>query len=112
MKLVDLDPRWLEKGGRRIGFTFKCPCCNGKNRLTCFTEPTPFKEQVKLMHAAMHSTPEDDDDWPINWVPANAGSKWTLSNLDSFETMTVAPSIDASKSGNWHGFIRSGNIQP
>ena len=110
MRLVDLNPIWLEKDGNRVGFTFLCPCCQ-KNRLTCFTEPTPFKEQVKLMHAAMKTTPEDEHDWPIDWVPSNKAAKWTLSSLDSFDAMTVTPSIDASASGNWHGFVTNGEIR-
>lgn len=109
MRLVDLDPRWLEKGEKRVGFTFLCPCCQ-KHRLTALAEPTPFREQVKLMHGAMGTVPEDDEDWPVTWVPANANCKWSLSNFDNFETMSVKPSIDASASGNWHGFITNGDI--
>lgn len=110
MRLIDLDPRWLLKDGRRIGLTFFCPCCK-KSRLTCFTEPTPFREQVKIMHAAFYKTPEDEDDWPIDWVPSNAQAKWSLSNVDNFDTMTIKPSIDASASGNWHGFVTNGEIR-
>ena len=110
MRLSELKPVWLERDGRRIGFTFLCPCCL-KNRLTCFAEPTPFRDQVKIMHAALCSTPEDEDDWPIDWVPSKATFGWTLSNLDNFETMTVKPSIDASASGNWHGWITDGEVK-
>lgn len=109
MRLVDLNPIWLERDGQRIGLTFLCPCCQ-KDRLTCFTEPTPFKEQVKLMHAAMKSAPEDEDDWPVNWVPSNAAARWSLSSLDRFDMLTITPSIDASASGNWYGFVRNGEI--
>ena len=109
-RLVELSPIWLERNGQRIGFTFLCPCCK-KDRLTCFLDSPPFKEQVAIMHAAFHTTPEDEHDWPINWVPSKAGVKWSMSNLDNFDTMTVQPSIDASASGNWHGFIKNGEIQ-
>ena len=110
MRLLDLSPVWLEKDGRRVGFTFMCPCCQ-KDRLTCFTEPTPFKEQMKIMHTAMKTTPEDEDDWPIDLVPSNANAKWSLSSMDSFDGLTVTPSIDASASGNWHGHITNGEIR-
>jgi hypothetical protein len=110
MKLTDLDPRWLTKDGTRVGFTFLCPCCQ-KDRLTCFVEPTPFREQVKMMHAAFHTVPEDEEDWPINWVPCGATNRWTLSNLTDFSTLTVTPSIDASASGNWHGFVTNGETK-
>ena len=110
MRLTDLDPRWLERDGRRVGFTFLCPCCQ-KNRLLVITAPTSFKEQVSLMHAAMRTVPEDEHDWPIDWVPMNKNAKWSLSNMDDFVTMTVRPSVDASASGNWHGFITNGEIR-
>lgn len=109
MRLTELDPRWLTADGAIVGMTFLCPCCK-KDRLTCFTRATPFREQVKIMHAALNSEPEDEDDWPIDWVPSNAQAKWELSNTDDFSTLTVHPSIDASASGNWHGFIRNGEV--
>ena len=59
----------------------------------------------------MKSTPEDEDDLGLDWVPAKATFGWALSNLDNFDTMTVTPSIDASGSGNWHGFITNGEIK-
>ena len=110
MRLSELSPIWLERDGQRVGFTFLCPCCQ-KNRLTCWLETPPFKEQVVIMHAAFHTTPEDDHDWPIDWVPAKAGTKWSISSMASFDTMTVHPSIDASASGNWHGFVTNGEIR-
>jgi hypothetical protein len=30
---------------------------------------------------------------------------------DDFEDLTLTPSIDASNSGHWHGFITGGQIQ-
>ncbi len=62
------------------------------------------------MHAAMGTKPEDEHDWPHNWVPAKKDCGWTMSNLTDFATMTVHPSIDASASGNWHGWIKNGLI--
>ncbi len=35
---------------------------------------------------------------------------WTAASND-FDVMTVAPSIDASASGHWHGNITNGQIQ-
>jgi hypothetical protein len=34
---------------------------------------------------------------------------WTRTN-DDFATMSITPSIDASQSGHWHGFITNGAI--
>jgi hypothetical protein len=35
---------------------------------------------------------------------------WRFEGND-FATLTVTPSIDASNSGNWHGFITNGEIR-
>jgi hypothetical protein len=43
-------------------------------------------------------------------VATAADCAWNISTKD-FETVTVTPSIDASKSGNWHGFIVNGEIK-
>jgi hypothetical protein len=42
-------------------------------------------------------------------VPDKQDVAWVISGRD-FETMTVTPSLDASASGHWHGFITAGNI--
>jgi hypothetical protein len=81
-----------------------------KDRLTVFNRPTQFREQVRLMHLTMHTTPEDEYDWPVNWVPANRNCAWTLSNTQDFSKLTVKPSLDASVSGNWHGWITEGQV--
>jgi hypothetical protein len=35
--------------------------------------------------------------------------RWTLVG-DSFESLTISPSVDASAAGHWHGFIQAGKI--
>lgn len=104
MKLLELDPRWLEKEGRRIGFTFFCPCCR-KDRLTCFSEPTPFKQQVMLM---LPITGQEYGD-RIDWVPSKSDFAWGIAG--EFENLTVTPSIDASAAKHWHGFITNGEAR-
>lgn len=111
MRISTLDPRWLtDEAGKRIGFTIMCPCCL-KNRLTIFSIASPpMSQQVTIMHRALGTTPEDEDDWPLNWVPAKRGCAWKLSTTEDFETLTVHPSIDASASGNWHGWVKAGAV--
>ena len=99
MKLLDLQPRWLTPNV----FAFLCPHCQ-KVTLLCKNIPLTFKEQVKLVSSA----PEDDWDWPHDFVPMKQDCTWTITG--DFQTMTVTPSIDASASGHWHGFIRNGEI--
>jgi len=107
MKLTGLDPRWLEVDGRRVGLTFLCPHCGQKDeRLTCFFEPTTFKQQVILMLPITGRGYGDR----IDWVPSKPDFAWSKSG-DDFETLTVVPSIDASAAKHWHGFITNGEIK-
>ena len=99
MKLTDLKPRWLSPDV----FTFLCPHCQVVT-LLCKRVPLTFKEQVKLVNSA----PEDDEDWPHDFVPMKQDTAWNI--VGDFPVMTVTPSIDASASGHWHGFIKNGEI--
>jgi hypothetical protein len=39
------------------------------------------------------------------------GIVWTRAAGDTFETLTLSPSIDASPAGHWHGFIQNGEVR-
>lgn len=97
MKLIDLEPRWfvLENGGPRVGLTFNCPHCQ-KERLGV------------VFHHRGHEAIEDV------YIRAHAGHPeryiWTEDGED-FINISIEPSIDASASGHWHGFIRKGTIE-
>jgi hypothetical protein len=43
-------------------------------------------------------------------VPCRDDMAWVISSQD-FATMSVTPSLDASASGHWHGFITNGEIR-
>jgi hypothetical protein len=100
LKLTDLEPKWLTPDV----FSFKCPHCK-LVKLLCKKIPLSFKEQVRLVNPA----PEDEYDFPVDFVPMNAECAWKFSG-DDFATLTVTPSIDASNSGHWHGYITKGQI--
>lgn len=90
MRLIELNPRWWRtcdtRGGQ--GVSFDCPCCAGKERLAvAFANPTDGRPPV--------ITP---------------GMKMWQRVGDTFDTMTLAPSIDASTHGHWHGFITNGQV--
>jgi hypothetical protein len=51
-----------------------------------------------------------EDGWNVTHVLTKDDTAWNVSSRD-FETMTVTPSLDASASGNWHGFITAGEIK-
>ena len=96
MKLVDLDPRWfvLQEGGPRVGLSFLCPHCQ-LERIA-----VPFHHEGR---EAM------EDGYILARHGANdRGHIWTLSGADAFESLSLSPSIDASSSGHWHGFVTNG----
>lgn len=95
MKLTDLSPEWLTPDL----FIFKNPT-GGEHWLSC--------PRVRMEHGEQHDLFEEKyPDRVI--VGANPDHLWKYEGSD-FATMTVTPSIDASKSGNWHGFITNGEI--
>ncbi|MDB5965862.1 MAG: hypothetical protein JWQ72_2362 [Polaromonas sp.] len=97
MKLTELNPRWLalEDGGPRVGLSFHCPHCPGTGQRLAVLFHHSGREAIEDGYIlAHHPGPE-----PI----------WTESG-DGFETMTLSPSVDASGSGHWHGFITNGEV--
>ena len=107
MRLSDLSPRWaadydilvgdhVVHDETRVGMaiSFQCPHCvlTGaayRTRLCVF-----FRNPVD---GKPHS---DDYDDKHLWLRSG----------ETFESLTLSPSIDASGSGHWHGFITSGQM--
>jgi hypothetical protein len=98
MKLTTLEPRWVaigDSGKFVIGVTFNSPT-TGK-RLGC-----------------LFANPID----PEGWIPRigncmdNPGfmpdSKRWLRTGETFDTLTLSPSLDFSQHGEWHGHINAG----
>lgn len=116
MKLNDLNPRWVEKDGKRIGFTFISPVQklradgtkNPKPYIqSCFEPPTPSHKEQRLAFDAMFG----EDAFLVQGC--NPQHNWTIVGGikdATFETMTVTPSLDGSAGGNWHGNITNGEI--
>lgn len=102
MRLVDLDPRWCTEADstaadgsvtshaarRGMGMSFECPHCRETRLAVFFSNPV--------------------DGGPPS--PTPSGKLWSRVG-DTFEDMTLIPSVDASSSGHWHGFIVGGTIQ-
>jgi hypothetical protein len=121
VRLVNLDPRWLLKDGRRVGFIFlspfKRPRSDGSSnptpwRMTCFVEPTSHEDQETAINAAMADLADADGDFTLA-QHCNPGSGWTIAGgieAASFASLTVTPSLDGSAAGFWHGFITNGEI--
>lgn len=112
MKLTDLDPRWLLRDGRRVGFIFRSPTKPAWWQ-SCVFQPTDHNEQKELFNAALDVQGENRNyafttvqgcKHSCGWAPMPAPEAAT------FETISVTPSIDGSAGGLWHGFITSGQI--
>jgi hypothetical protein len=100
MRLAELQPIWITPNL----LLFLCPHC--KNIwLSCKNIPRPITEQMDIFekHFGLR--------W--NWlvVPCDQTQAWAFSEEREFDLLTVSPSIDASKSGHWHGHIQKGGIQ-
>jgi hypothetical protein len=131
MRLVDLQPRWLLLEGQRVAIMFRCPHCSSATPgiwLTCFfraigTIPQlPYDYAVEelrgsrgiraLFYEALremgHPNPVDAAYSEIVSCEPNCAWKRTS---DDFASMSITPSIDASRSGHWHGFVTNGEIR-
>jgi len=93
MKLTDLNPRWyvLQHDGPIVGLTFDCPHCR--------TERLGVK-----FH---HSGQEAMIDAYIMAHSPDTNHIWTMTG-EAFDNLSLSPSVDASASGHWHGFITNG----
>lgn len=100
MRLTDLDPEWLTPDM----FLFRSPTGCG-DLLTCKRVPMGRKEQCTTICGFADGKYRGET--VVCTVPEMA---WTFEGND-FSTLTVMPSIDASASGNWHGFIANGEIR-
>jgi len=109
MRLIDLEPRWamdadIVIGGvsrhyddrHGMGLSFECPHCVARERAT------GDKRVVRL--GVYFSN-------PVDGLPPtdDATHLWQRSG-ETFDDLTLTPSIDASNDGHWHGFITNGAI--
>ena len=119
MRLSDLQPNWIENGGRRVCFVMKCPHCVAKGvakptLLSCAIVPwkdafPKVSEEHDFFDALLPSLGYEDYG-RCDLIGCKPTIAWTIKSAESFETISVTPSLDASNSGHWHGFITNGNI--
>lgn len=110
MRLVDLMPRWVHPNI----FAFLCPHCQSVF-LTCKNVPMPTWEQREAVQRELMGWDGDQahaPEYPIDVVLCKVPMAWNFPIGAPFESMTVTPSLDASASGHWHGFITGGMITP
>lgn len=118
MKLTDLHPFWWAAEGRHgQGIVFDCPCCTSK----------PLEQRIRL--AIAFDRPLDGGEvFPIGklgWLyrillwnvgdathpPIAPPGVWWGREGETFETLTIKPSVDFSAAGHWHGFITNGEVR-
>ena len=95
MKLTDLKPKWIVFEGRvGMGVTFDCPC----PRCSAAVDPCVPRRLYAHFTPTLDGGPPEQD--LLVWQRTGG----------TFETLTLTPSIDASRDGHWHGFITNGEI--
>jgi hypothetical protein len=99
VKLTELNPRWyvLHQGGPRVGMTFDCPHCRIERLGVAFHHAGREIMEDAELHTHGHNGPI----WMISGD----------SDGTTFETLSLSPSVDASNTGHWHGFITAGEIK-
>jgi hypothetical protein len=96
MRLTELDPRWFAVEGLRCGLTFECPHCRIQRLGVVFHHHARAAIEDQAILARRGAS-------DVNHI-------WDLQGQEDFQTLTLSPSIDASASGHWHGFITKGAI--
>lgn len=92
MRLSELNPQFLSSGGvaktEGVGVAFDCPCGNHDEEHRCYV---PFEN-------------------PIGPGPTGKREGWVREG-DSFETLSLRPSIYRKHGCGWHGYITKGEVQ-
>lgn len=102
MKLTDLNPRWIGAGGEGIS--------------RADGSPAPKREGVGIMFDCPCGTPEEvvyvDIDPPMDGgEPLREPRHMWKRQGDTFETLTLTPSILKLDGCKWHGFVTNGEIR-
>lgn len=101
MKLIDLDPYWVVANScsnivvdsdtvpdrEGVGVNFDCPCGCGDRCYIPFSNPVDGKGPIVSKHDQWRRTGE------------------------TFETLTVRPSIQRTVGCKWHGFLTDGELK-
>lgn len=98
MRLIELHPFWVHPNI----FVFLCPHCRTA-LLSCKNVPMCVWDQHLIVQHAFGNRFHD-----LVYVPCKKNTAWKIEG--QLPNITVTPSIDASASGHWHGFIKNGEI--
>lgn len=112
MKLVDLKPKWIHLPGTDyvgaprivIGVTFLCPHCQPQTCPTCGHKPDHKRLAVNFW------PPITDCD--LDRMTPIPHEKWhNRVSGETFDNLTLNPSIGFDGIGHWHGRITNGGIE-
>ncbi len=107
MKLTELEPRWFSVGDTTgiAGISFLCPHCKQDRLGVRIDHAAPHVISVHYDHDITHLS-GDEQVWQITGdAPAFDGM-----THGGFDNVSLTPSVDASASGHWHGFITNGEV--
>lgn len=116
--LTDFKPKWLQPGNWSgtaspfyVGLSFLCPHCDHTDCPTC--------GHARGQRVAFYFWPPIDPGglmqaYGENWWPKNGRGRdeHTRVSGETFETLTISPSIGFDTSGHWHGHITNGEVSP
>ena len=107
MRLTDLEPRWFDVPGigtDKDGVTFLCPHCRAVRLGVQFANPIGAETKPLMT---------DDEKWhhvhDLGTFEVPPGFLWKRQG-ETFEDLTLHPSVDASASGHWHGCVTKGEV--
>jgi hypothetical protein len=125
VRLGDLDPKfWATPGRRGQGIVFLCPHCRRAYLCVAFANPL---DGGPAWDIGTHERRPISQLWDVLYGPrvdgryvgavlqpgtevVPPGHLWTRTG-ESFDDLTLMPSVDASKAGCWHGFVANGEIR-
>lgn len=113
MRLTDLDPRWFDVPGigtNRDGISFICPCTNCQASGTIRRLGVQFANPVGSGPLPMMTQKEKNRHlFDLRTFDVAPNYLWQRTG-ENFDDLTLTPSVDASASGHWHGWITNGEV--
>ena len=120
MKLTELAPRWCADfdapADAKQGISFLCPHCKVRRLAIWFDVPICGSQPVKASDFTNRCAMGNDPDYSHPERDSHIGinrnhplGNWHRTG-ETFETLSLSPSVDASAFGCWHGFITNGEV--
>ena len=125
MRLTDLDPKlWAAAGRHGQGVVFLCPHCRVTYLCVAFANPLdggapwnigthecrPIRQLWELLYGDLGDPAVRGAVLPKGTNVVPPGFLWQRTG-ETFEDLTLTPSVDASPAGCWHGFVTKGDAK-